>query len=85
MFYHLPRTCAATAFSQPYKLETIAPLHRAVLRQLRHPAIVEFKGVGAMHIESAEAMRRSMFLVQVWSLAQHGAAVRTPSRFPEVF
>ncbi len=37
---------------------------RAVLRQLRHPAIVEFKGVGAMRNESAEAMRRSMFLVQ---------------------
>ena len=37
----------------------------AVLRQLRHPKIVEFKGVGAFHMESHTAMRRSMFLVQV--------------------
>jgi hypothetical protein len=36
-----------------------------VLRRLRHPSIVEFKGVGAMRNDSAEAMRRSMFLVQV--------------------
>ncbi len=36
-----------------------------VLRKLRHPAIVEFKGVGAMHAGSAQEMRRSMFLVQV--------------------
>lgn len=37
----------------------------AVLRRLRHPAIVEFKGVGAMRSGSADSMRRSMFLVQV--------------------
>ena len=36
-----------------------------MLRRLRHPFIVEFKGVGAMHNDSAAAMRRSMFLVQV--------------------
>lgn len=40
----------------------------AVLRKLRHPAIVEFKGVGAMNAGSAEEMRRSMFLVQVCCL-----------------
>jgi len=40
-----------------------------VLRQLRHPKIVEFKGVGAFHMESHSAMRRSMFLVQVSTAA----------------
>ncbi len=45
------------------RLQTIACI--AVLRRLRHPAIVEFKGVGAMHTSSATAIRRSWFLVQV--------------------
>ena len=43
----------------------------AVLRQLRHPNIVEFKGVGALHMENATAMRRSMFLVQVPLTHEH--------------
>ena len=50
----------------PPSSETLNPFLRAtVLRRLRHPFIVEFKGVGAMHNDSAAAMRRSMFLVQV--------------------
>jgi hypothetical protein len=40
-----------------------------VLRRLKHPHIVEFIGVGALHSETAEAMRRSIFLVQVWLVA----------------
>lgn len=57
-------------------------ISHAVLRQLRHPAIVEFKGVGAMRNESAEAMRRSMFLVQArpCSAASPADADRTALR-----
>ena len=62
---HVPQESPCLVVSKPLSCGTGVRYWCAVLRKLRHPAIVEFKGVGAMHAGSAQGMRRSMFLVQV--------------------